>query len=147
ERALPYAIDLARSASASLVLLHVVPSLRNTLYTSALTAGLPWSLVADEALEAEETIIVQEARRYLDDIRHKLDRNSCPKALARVECGNPAQSIVRCAQAYNVDAIVMVSHLHNPLYKLTAGSITDQVASWAEQTVLAINIPREMRAE
>src|SRR5689334_15114681 len=66
ELAMPYAIDLARSANAPLILLHVVPSLRNTLYTSALTAGLPWSLVADEALEAEEAVIAQDARRYLD---------------------------------------------------------------------------------
>ncbi len=70
EQALPFAIDMARSANVPLVLLHVVPSLRNALYTNALAAGQPWSFLADETLEAEEAVIVQDAHRPLILQRH-----------------------------------------------------------------------------
>ncbi len=113
--ALPYAMNMARSANVPVILLTVVPSLRDILYMNAVAAGQPASFLADQLLQEHENVIAQDAHQYLVNIRKMWDQCNDGKVLTRVEYGNEAYSIVNCAKLYDVEAIIMSSRHHNIL--------------------------------
>jgi nucleotide-binding universal stress UspA family protein len=129
EAALPLALQLARAESAGLVLLMV---------TSAIPAPDPAPVEPDLASN-------REAQAYLEAAREHLARDH-PAVSTAVWRGVPASAIVRAAQHYGADRIVMTSHGRSGTERDIFGSVADAVLRRAPMSVIVFRPRRELAA-
>ena len=115
---LKFAVDLAKSTSAEVLLLHVIDYVP-TLLPVELPGGYP--------LPQLEVI--------RDAVSMKLGRMVKKSGLADVkpivEIGGAASQIVDVARREKVDQIVIGSHRHKAISRLVLGSVADRVAHTA----------------
>ena len=123
ERALGPARQLAVAAGATLLLVRVVPD------RELGAAGGP----SDE---------VEEAQRYLASLASRLrapvGREAAPVILTQACAGDPAERIVREAELWRTDLVVMATHGRGGLGRLVHGSVADAVLRASSVPVLLV---------
>lgn len=121
EAAVPLALRLADEPKASLVLLGVV----------SVRAG------EDPAPAEPEGVVIRDARLYLDSARDRL----APRpegVITIVWSGSAASAIVKVAQTYGVDMIVMTTHGRSGRQYDMFGSVAQGVLRGAPMPVVVL---------
>jgi len=130
EHALRYAVDLARTFDADLMILHVVEVPFLPAYSMA---GVP-----DLSMPIEQ--IEKAARNRLDELvetwRPKYDRINGDMVI-----GTPFVEIITCARDMRADLIVMGTHGKSGLRHLLIGSVAEKVVRKAPCPVLTVKHP------
>jgi nucleotide-binding universal stress UspA family protein len=122
EKALPYAIGLARALGSELVLCHVTPSPGNQ-HTSPTTFS---------------------PRRYVNGTAERL-RALELKVSTVLPSGDPAVEINKAAVDCDADAIVMATRGRRRLEKLVLGSVADAVVRDSRLPVLLVSSRKQLR--
>lgn len=125
ERALTPAAELARDASATLVLVRATEA--------------PVMFGADPT-EAQVTV-VREAEAYLDNQARRLRREGIARVETAVWYGPAAPSLVEAAGRRKVDLIVMSSHGRSGLGRLVLGSVAESVLRATTTSILLVRAP------
>jgi nucleotide-binding universal stress UspA family protein len=118
-RALRYSIDLAAQSSAQLDLVHVMTP------PIPVTAG-PEPLAMAAVAVDERPRVLQELETWCAVGRE----NGVPSSCHLIE-GEPASSILECAEEIGADHIVLGAHGHSRLHELFLGSVARDVQSRA----------------
>ncbi len=120
--ALDYARDLAKAQGATLCVMHVVV----VLLPGAGFPLEPYPVVSDEPGKLELQKI---AREHLNGtVQYEL--------VART--GHPAETIVKAAEDFDVDLIVMATHGRTGVSHLFLGSVAEHVVRQSKRPVLTI---------
>ena len=127
-KALRYAIPLARSTGARLILLNVVSSERHREGPGS---------IASPQFEAGKWRMLDERERQLVDLcRREIGRD--PKSEAIIQTGRPSQEIIKAAETWNVDMIIMATHGSTGLSRMLKSSITQLVVAAAPCPILIV---------
>jgi nucleotide-binding universal stress UspA family protein len=129
EAAVPFALQLARKANGTLMLLSVISP----------------RMIQDPAPAEPDVIPITEAKSYLETARCHLMPN-CADVLTAVWRGTPAAAIVSAAEAYRVDLIAMTTHGRTGRQREMFGSVADAVLRSAPMQVLVVR-PRHDAAD
>ncbi len=125
---LKYALSLARTYSASLLLLHVVDT-RAAESVFRIHATGPEEVVAEK--------LCKYCEKQFDEMLVDIDTSGV-NIDRRVVQGHAHLEIVRAADLENVDAIVMCTHGYKGLEHMLHGSVTERVVRSAPCPVLAV---------
>ena len=131
ERALGYAIYLARQCSAELHCLHVVDDSYQywmTLDAAAIPAGPPVEEIAEAAEKQLGEFVASKVPAEL-------------KAVKRIVRGRPFVQIIRYAREKKADLIVLGTHGHGGLAHILMGSVAEKVVRKSPCPVLTIRHP------
>ncbi len=125
--ALPYAVEMAKTYSAKLYVLHVI-------YDMGASSGLPLPEGAGEAMYAE---LEEIARKELESLeqRQQMALDGVEYAVIR---GLPYQEILKFAQEKDVDLIVIGTHGKTGNERVKFGSTTQRVVRRAPCPVLTV---------
>jgi nucleotide-binding universal stress UspA family protein len=129
EKAVDYAIGLAKKFSSEIVLVHVVQS------TAAVVTGpevLGPSLLLDLKKRLEEN-----GHRILSSAEERA-RKEGVKASSKMDYGNPADRIVNAARDEKADLIVIADRGLGSVARFFLGSVANQVSHHASCPVLLI---------
>jgi nucleotide-binding universal stress UspA family protein len=142
EKALPYAVELAKRFSSELVLVRSVPH-------ATLQPGLgPESAQAMEIMIEQTRAIerqnVGRARRYLTLKEQRLSSEKV-KVTKHVVLGAPAQAILSECKRSKIDLVVMTTRGHGGLKRAILGSVTDEVVRSPLVPVLVVTAGRRAR--
>jgi nucleotide-binding universal stress UspA family protein len=122
------AVELAKDSGASLLVVHVLPSL--PMLPDAYIAATAY----DDMLQAHRRQADHEMQRVV-----KRARAAGVKATGTVvEVGVAAEQIVRFAKRQAADVIVMGTHGHGALARAILGSVAERVLSRAHCPVLTV---------
>jgi nucleotide-binding universal stress UspA family protein len=114
ECVLPVVADMARGVGAAVRLLHVAP-------VPSLVEGSDGRILA--YVDQEIARVEAEATRYLQTAAQMADL----AADTAVRFGDPADEIVREAEAFAADLIALATRCRGPLSRLTLGSTSEKV--------------------
>ena len=129
--ALKYAVSLARSTQARLILIYVVNQ-------KMLSEGLNFARVtAPEDLGKE---MADEARRRLKMLIPVEQRDGTDWETT-IRSGNPAQEVIRYARENSVDMIVIGTAGHSGIDRMMFGSTAEKVVRGAHCSVLTVKPP------
>ncbi|MBI4338479.1 MAG: universal stress protein [Chloroflexi bacterium] len=147
EQALPRAKDLATRLSGTLFLVRVVTISRHLAASGMTGPGGPETIPALDIQAMNQAIDLQtrEAREYLAQQSEKLQQEGL-RVEWEVRQGFPAEEIIHCAKAHNVDVIVITTHGRSGLGRLVFGSVFDRVMREAGIPILVISPPRRESA-
>lgn len=130
-----YALELAASVHARVIILHVAPYEEEFPYplgigevSSAYVPGPALEEYLRARREALERFVREHFAALMDGLQVSLE----------VEVGDAAQSIVDKAEAAQADLIVMATHGRTGLGHILIGSITEQVLRHARCPVLSL---------
>ena len=126
EQALPHAVAQAEHFQAELILLKVLEPL--TKHHS----------ISPEAAWRAENATREFVSEYLECIAVGVREKGVPVRVITVE-GNPHGGIVSCAEAEQVDLIVICTRGHSGLSRWLIGSVADRVARGARVPVLLVS--------
>lgn len=133
--ALAHAAAVARAARSTIDVLHVWP-LAHPLAIDSLASeppgGAPWGPV----IELAET----EAGEALASVLSDLEARGVDEPHGRVECGEPAEVILRAAREGGYDLIVMGTHGHGGMADRVRGGVAEQVIRRSRCPVLTIRV-------
>ena len=127
EAAVPIALRLARAEKAALMFLTV---------TTVHPAPDPAPVEAD-------LVPIRDAQAYLDAAKRRLAADY-PNISTAVWRGAPAAAIVRAAQEYGVDEIVMTTHGRTGAERDMFGSVADAVLRAAPIPILVLRPRRDV---
>jgi len=102
---------LARLCGATIVLIHVADG---------------WAARAYDELKLRDSKEMQEDRAYLDQVRDELVSNGFVVE-SRLAKGDPAEEIIRAAEAGGIDLVAMATHGHRFVKDLLLGATVDKV--------------------
>lgn len=126
------AVSLARDHQARLVIVHVAPT--------------PYAIGGEIMVAPPEPASVQ--REELLDRLHEMKPSAAEVEFEhRLYEGNPAEEILRAAEASSADLIVMGTHGRTGLSRLLMGSVAEQVVRRASCPVLTVKTPVEHKAK
>ena len=126
QKALEYALPLAKKFGAKVTLLHVVEPV---IY--------PESVVVPPEMEEMNLNLMRDSRERLDLLR----RTAVNEAIAskpRVRLGKPWQEIVNTARSMPADLIIVATHGYTGLKHFFIGSTADRVVRRAPCPVLTV---------
>jgi nucleotide-binding universal stress UspA family protein len=117
DRALKCAVDLTKKYAAKLIILHVI--LRRFYAVTPSEAGVLATTVFVNEMEAEGEGVIKKAGEYAkaEGINYE----------CKLVHGVPADEIVKCAKAENVDLIVIGSRGLTEVRAFLLGSVSDRV--------------------
>ena len=120
ESVLPYAIDLAKRASAEITLVRIVP--RNLAEVSE------WGAVGRRREPAQQPITQESAaaENYLDKVA-ATNRHFGVTINTDLRHGDPAAELLRAAEEIGADTIVIATHSRRGLDRLMFGSVAERV--------------------
>lgn len=125
-RAVDYAIDLARTFGAELILLHVIPDMNYPLRSFGMASALPH---LREELHQRANDALQEA---------KAKAGAGVSARTMLADGDAHAQIVACARQNGADLIVIGTHGHTGLKHALLGSTAERVVRTAECAVMTV---------
>jgi nucleotide-binding universal stress UspA family protein len=123
ERALPYAVRLARVGHGRLILMRAA-------------LGPPPRTLDGSEWESDQVDAVNEAEAYLSKVA--LDLAGQVPVECAVLYGRAAGQILQAVSEYNADAVVMATHGRTGLPHLLYGSVTEEVLANSAAPVLAL---------
>jgi nucleotide-binding universal stress UspA family protein len=124
EAALPEALDLARDAGSTLILLRAVEA----------------HTIVGDPVDAQVQV-VHEAERYLEDVAARLRGQGIGKVETSVWYGPAALSIVDAARLRRADLIAMFSHGRSGVGRLVLGSVAESVLRASTVPILLLRAP------
>ena len=119
-----HACALAKISGATIHLLNVLP----TSQLPMVSAHFPAS-VLQEIRKSTHTSLQEFAKKYIDE--------DIPTQLHMME-GKPSKEIIKAAEQYNADLIVMPSHKRAKLELAVIGSVAARVVSSASINVMVV---------
>ncbi len=128
ERALKFAVDLAKKYTAKLIIVHVV--LRRFYAITPSEAGVLATTVFVKEMEAEGKEIIGKAETYA--------KTEGANYECRLLQGVPAEEIVRTSKSEKVDLIVMGSRGLTEVRAFLLGSVSDKVCHHAKCPTLIV---------
>jgi nucleotide-binding universal stress UspA family protein len=133
QRAIPHAIDIARSNNSELILLHVFrpPAIE---YADQLA-------LAHQAEQMDE--MRAQVKQYLTGLASELRDESIPVKIQMLEGPGVAALILDYIKAQEIDLVVMSTHGRTGLAKLLMGSIANEVMHGADVPVLLVRPDKE----
>lgn len=158
-KALGLAIDLAKKYGSSLVIMHVPHRSENidALQRFAEVEGLAKhvnteiqrlqsrddriDLAAGSAFQESAVsprLLVDIGQHIIDGARGQAERKGLDKVEARLEGGDPADSILHCIEDEDIDCVVMGSRGLSKLQGLFLGSVSHKVANQASCTCITV---------
>lgn len=126
ERVTKYAIMMAKSFNAELIVLYASPPLNQY-------AALE---VQPKALEIFGEEISAGAEKQMDKLMSS--QFAGIKAAARIASGNPAEEILRAAKESNADLIIMGTHGRKGVELILFGSVAEKVVKGSKIPVLTV---------
>jgi nucleotide-binding universal stress UspA family protein len=126
-----YAISLAKSTQAKLILMHVV---NQKLYSEGLSLA---RVSAPESLGKE---LADEASRQLKMLIPAEDRQGLDWEMT-IRSGNPSQEVIRYAKENSVDMIVIGTAGRSGVEHMMFGSVAEKVVRGAHCPVLSVKPP------
>ncbi len=134
QRAVPHAVDLARSNGAELILLHAfVPSTRAYADQLALAAGQ----------DAQTQVAREQMKQYLIGLRTELRNENVNVRTHFSEGGNVSHLICDYIRREGIDLVVMSTHGHTGLARLLFGSVARDVMECIDVPVLLVQPNKE----
>jgi nucleotide-binding universal stress UspA family protein len=127
ERALAYAVDLAKSFRAAVHLVHVYP-----IMAYAAPPLIPGPIVVGQFRD--------ESQRVFDELMTRAKREYSPDLTGTLCEGVPHVEILRCASDVHADMIVMGTHGRTGFEHLLLGSVAERVVRGS--TVPVLTVPR-----
>ncbi len=158
-KALNLAIDLTKKYDANLVILHAlhrsenINSLRRFAEVEGLTKHVDTEtrrllsrddridLAAGSAFQDSEIsprLLVEVGQHIIDGARGRAEQKGLKKIDARLDSGDPADSILRCIDEENIDCVVMGSRGLSKIKGLFRGSVSHKVANHAPCTCITV---------
>jgi nucleotide-binding universal stress UspA family protein len=128
EKALKYAVDLARTYQAKLIVIHVV--VRRFYAVAPSEAGVLATTVYVKEVEEEGKQIISNAESYLKSQGIPYECNLLH--------GVPAEEIVKAAQSEQVDLIVLGSRGLTEVRAFLLGSVSDKVSHHSKCSILIV---------
>lgn len=129
KKALRYAIPLAKSAGARLIVLNVVRIGRHRQEPE---------LISSPQFEAGKWRMLDERERQLVDFcRREIGKD--PKSEAIIQVGKPAREIINAAKARYVDLIIMATHGLKGMKRILKSSTAQQVIGGTPCPVLVVS--------
>ena len=140
EQALPYAKERALRLDGTVFLVRVVTTSRQLIASSmAGYGGMEVVTAVDvEAIDRAIELETKDASDYLAQQSQRL-QNEGLRVEWEVRQGIPADEIIECAKAHNIDVIVITTHGRSGLGRLVFGSVCDRVIRVGGIPVLVIN--------
>lgn len=127
--ALGYALDVAAAHDATLHVLNVADTTRDSL-----------TRIGDEVVD----VLEREGREIVDAAAERARDRGVP-VVADVLQGDPGETILEYADAADVDLVVMPTHGRKGLHRVLLGSVTERVCNASDVPVVTVN-PAEDRA-
>ena len=158
-KALDLAIDLAQKYDTSLIIMHVPHRSENidALQRFAEFEGLAQpvntemkrlqsmddrvSLATGSAFQESAVsprLLVDIGQHILDGAKSRAEKKGLADVDARIEGGDPADSILRCIDDENIDCVVMGSRGLSNIKGLFLGSVSHKVANHAACTCITV---------
>ena len=124
-----YAIDLAKSNNAELIVLFIV--------SSAPSSDFDYAKVGrGKEIEAVES---KEAHQVVDKVKQKATENKVSiKTAVLIQYTSVVKEIVEYAEKYNIDMIVIGNRGKSRFKKLLLGSVTSGVVTYSHCPVLVV---------
>jgi len=146
KHAMSYALSLARSYEADLMLLHVIPDWARNV---SLGSGLDFATIYDEDtwLKIKDDVLktsIKHARERIESayMQYKLDLEATGIATSvHVQTGHPASTILKFAN--EVDLIVMGTYGHSKLGSLFVGSVAQGVIAKSKVPVMVVRLEKD----
>jgi len=159
EKALSLAIDLAKKYDAELLILHVPHRSENidALQRFAEVEGLAKHVNTEiQRLQSRDDrvvmatglvlqdsgvspgLLVEIGQHILDGAKGHAEQKGLENVKARLESGDPADSILRCIDEKSIDCVVMGSRGLNNIEGLFLGSVSHKVANRAPCTCITV---------
>jgi nucleotide-binding universal stress UspA family protein len=128
ERALAYAVDLAKSFRAAVHLVHVYP-----VTSYAAPPLIPGPIVVGQFRD--------ESQRVFDELMARVKRDYSSDLTGTLCEGVPHVEILRCASDVHADMIVIGTHGRTGLEHLLLGSVAERVVRGSSVPVLTVPRP------
>ena len=128
EKALKYAVNLAKTYHAKLIAIHVV--VRRFYAVAPSEAGVLATTIYVKEVEAEGKEIIRKAESYV-----KAEGIPCECKLLQ---GVPAEEILKAAQSEHVDLIVLGSRGLTEVRAFLLGSVSDKVSHHSKCATLIV---------
>lgn len=128
DAAVAEAVELASKHGAKLRVVHVTPEVKES--------------VDFYSIQEVEEALHEEGRTILGAACTRADKEGV-EVVGHIVAGEPEDELVRFADEYEADLIVMGSHGHSGIVKLLMGSVTEKVVAHAHCSVLVVRHRRE----
>ena len=138
EKAVPFALELAKSNNAIIHLLHVVS--RQAEYEAPRGYGDAAVQAAEMSRDLARQLVeaqLSRGRQYLDSTAAEITNTGLKVETAILE-GAADEKIVEYSRENGIDLIVMNTHGHSGFKRLIMGSVTDRVIRSVEVPVLVL---------
>ena len=137
EKALPYAVNLAKLNGAKVHLVHVFTSHpEGVVPVSGLSQDLSVARTNEWSRQIQEANISR-VQEYLDHTAGNLHNDGLETKTALLE-GSPHEELVNYAKQNDVDLVTICSHGRGGLKRMLIGSVTDKIIRSGEIPVLVI---------
>ncbi len=117
QKAVKYAVDLAKQTGASIILLSVIDK------SSFIPQSIPVSATPTKIMEPLEDYLKQASQAHLEEAEQLCTKNRVQSKTV-IRSGHPVEEIIKEAKKSNVDLIVMGSHGRSALKATLIGSVT-----------------------
>ncbi len=139
EAALPYIEGLMSKLSPRVklefILFRVVPLLTHYIATGEAMASVTYT-------GKEMAQIQRQARSYLNKVGKGI-RSEKVSVEIRMVIGGAAEEIIKAADEFDVDLIVMSTHGRHGISRWAFGSVTDKVLRGGHKPVLVVRVPKK----
>ncbi len=140
-----YAIHMAQSHDAKVVILHVVESIPPFAYAEL---GFISDEVLKKTIDKERVQNIHQIKKYIPEFCNKVESKIGPPCVELVSKivvpeGHPVEEILKAVDEEECDVIVMGSHGKGFLKQTFLGSVSHSVLSRTRKPVLIIPLPSE----
>lgn len=125
EEGLPVAIDLARRAKALLVLVRVIEPYWQEYVATGNALSPEFSYLDPATITELEEQSLNQARSYLAQLAGRL-REQGLRVTWEVRTGHPANEIIRLAETFPTDLVIMATHGYGGIRRWAVGSVTSE---------------------
>lgn len=140
-----YAMSLANSYNAGIVILHVLEDL--SPYSSSLIVNIVGEKKWKELRDENEQRILDEIRERLQNFCSEVSRDvpECPFVTEEifVRVGNAVDEILKEVEGSNCDLVVMGAHGHGMIGEAVMGSTSRRVLRRCKKPVLVVRLPTD----
>ena len=152
--AMAYAVSLANSYGAQIIILHVIDETPEFVDTNVIgyIGAQEWEDIKkrniDEARDVligkkrDNTLIHEVLDRFCENLRPGTDDHEDAMDQTVVKKGNPVAQILATAEEKHCDVIVMGTHGRGALVDAMMGSTTSRVLRRSKIPVLAVRLPQ-----